>query len=132
MTEPIVRFRDFSGSPEPVTFRVRGDIFECLPEIPLDALVEMTKLTSADGDTGRMLSMVKEFFDGIMTPDSAARMRECMSKGADNPIGMAAIQDILPWLMEVYGLRPTQPSDESSDGSPTDDTSSTDGVSPEA
>ena len=42
---------------------------------------------------------------------------------------MRHIKNILPWLMEAYGLRPTEPSDESSTGFADDALSSTDTVS---
>jgi hypothetical protein len=134
MTDPIVRFRDFSPSPEPVQFQVNDDIFECIPEIPLDGLAQMAQLAQlGSGTPGELLNKVYDFFDGVMTPDSAALFRargriSTADRPNPNPIGMRAITQILPWLMEVYGLRPTQPSDESSDGSGTDDTNSTDGA----
>lgn len=133
----IVRFKDFSLSAEPVTFRIAPDDFECWPEIPLDSLIELSTLNMNGGDRKEQFDKLKDFFDGIMPPEQAARLRErCRpsTKEAPNPhpIGMRHIQNMLPWLMEVYGLRPTQPSDESEDGSPPADTSSTDTSSPEA
>lgn len=128
MADDIVRFRDFSLSPEPVTFRIEPDTFECVAEIPLDSLAEMANLASGSEDRGAQLRRIYDFFDGIMTPTSAAVFRERGQKGNPNPIGMRHITALLPWLMEVYGLRPTQPSDESSTGSDDDDTSSTAGV----
>lgn len=127
-TEPIARFKDFSGSPDPVMFRIHGDEFECIPEIPLDGLAELVQLAEVrDGGPKVMLNKIYEFFDGVMTPDSAALLRKrgkisTAEEPNTNPIGMRHIQEILPWLMEVYGLRPTQPSDGSLDGSGTDDT----------
>ena len=129
----VVRFMDFSLSAEPVRFRIAPDEFECLPEIPLDALADMTKL--AGGGSGpEQLARVHDFFDGIMFPDSAALLRRRMRKGTveepnPHPVGMRHIHRMLPWLMEVYGLRPTQPSDESSTGSSDDAMSSTAGAS---
>ena len=130
----IVRFRDFSLSEEPVTFRIAPDTFECWPEIPLDTLTELTGLGVHTDDRTQQLTKMYDFFDSIMTTESAAVFRRRCRKGTDedpnpHPVGMRHIRDILPWLMEVYGLRPTQPSDESSDGSAGADGSSTDGVS---
>jgi hypothetical protein len=130
------RFKDFSGSPDPVVFRIAPDDFECLPEIPLDAMAQMAELGGKLDDSGSahvQLGRVYEFFDTIMTPTSAYlfRQRGRVSTPDDpnpNPVGMRAITEILPWLMEVYGLRPTQPSDDSSAGSTPDDTSSTVGA----
>jgi len=128
----VVRFRDFSLSPEPVTFDIAPDTFECLPEIPLDALADMANLASTStDDRSASLRRIYDLFDGILLPDSAAKFRARGKRSTEeepnlHPIGMRHIKELLPWLMEVYGLRPTQPSDESSDGSPDEDGSSTD------
>ena len=123
----IVRFKDFSMSEEPVTFKIGEDTFLCVPEIPLDSLVELATL-GAGASGGAQIEKIKDFFDGIMDPDSAAQFRKRCEKKAPKAIGMRHITPLLSWLMEVYGLRPTQPSDESDTGSRDDDTSSTDGV----
>ncbi len=134
--DDLVRFKDFSTSPEPVTFRIDPDTFECWPEIPLDSLVELATLNVSDGDRMAQFDRIKDFFDGIMTDESAAQFRKRCKRGTKEepnprPIGMRSVQDIIPWLMEVYGLRPTQPSDESDGGSPETDTSLTDSSSDE-
>ena len=138
MTEEttVVKFRDFSLSEEPITFRINPDTFECVPEIALDGLAELAGLASTGGeDRVKQLDKLKDFFDGVMTYESAALFRKrCKIPTEEepnpHPIGMRHVKDIIPWLMEVYGLRPTQPSSESSDGSDDEDTSSTDGASP--
>jgi hypothetical protein len=38
-----------------------------------------------------------------------------------NPLDSEQANEIMEWLMEEYGLRPTSPSSGSSDGSPTGD-----------
>lgn len=134
----VVRHADFSLSPEPVTMTIAPDTFELVPEIPLDALTDMMNIgTKMEGeDRSQWMERIYQFFDGLMTPDSAAKFRERGRKSTPdnvnrNPIGMRHIQNILPWLMEVYGLRPTQESSESSDGSEPTSTDSTDGASAE-
>ncbi len=134
----VVRFMDFSTSLEPVRFRIAPDDFEAVPEISLDTMAELAKMAqiqrSANGhvDFDDMRGRFYDLFDGILSPDSAALIRARSAKGHPHPIGMITlITKVLPWLMEVYGLRPTQRSSESSDGSDTTSTSSTDGVSNE-
>lgn len=135
MTEPIPRFKDFSGSPEPVVFRLAPDDFECLPEIPLDAMGLMATLGGSltEGDPKEQLGRVYDFFDMIMVPASAHLFRKrgkisTPEEPNPHPVGLRAITEILPWLMEQYGLRPTQPSDVSLTGSSPGDTSSTVGA----
>ena len=142
MTSPeatVVRHRDFTLSPEPITFDIAPDRFECVPEIPLDVLADLADAATqrADGDkltTAQQMDKVKDLFDGVMQIDSAARFRARTRRGTreepnPNPIGMRHIKDILPWLMEVYGLRPTRPSDESPDGSDETESNSMDTAS---
>ena len=137
MTESIVRFKNFEVSPEPVTFTIAPDTFECLPEVPLDVLVELSGLRSSPGETVDLkarMAQIHDFFDFIMESESAALFRKrtaipTKEQPNPNPIGMKTVIAVLEWLMEVYGLRPTQPSSESEDGSQVDEASSTDGAS---
>jgi|SRR5262245_1191972 len=132
MTEPVVpRFKDFTISEEPVTFRVAPDTFECVPEVSLDVLMEMADVAELKGDPKGQLAKMLGFFAGVMTPESYATFVARTKKGARQPIGMRVIVPVLQWMMEVYGLRPTEPSSESADGSTTDDSSSTDTASSE-
>lgn len=129
----VVRFKDFSVSPEPISFRMEDDTFNCLPDIPLDLLMELAEFATIGREQGgkAQAEKMKEFFDGILDEDSAGRLRERMKKGAAQPVGKRILVDVLPWLLEVYGLRPTQESSESADGSDDTATSSTAGASPE-
>ncbi len=134
----VVRHMDFSLSPEPVTFTIAPDEFRCVPEIPLDGITDLVKIArkqEGESDEARF-NRIYEFFDSIMEPESATRFRRRGRRSTPddvntNPIGMRHVMQILPWLMEVYGLRPTQASAESSDGSTQTSTPSTDGASPE-
>ena len=129
----VVRYKDFSVSPEPITFAMDGDEFHCAPDIALDLLIELADFATvgdADG-RGAQFEKMKEFFDAILSEDEAGRLRERMRKGAAKPVGKRLLVDVMPWLMEVYGLRPTQESSESADGSDDTGTSLTGGASPE-
>lgn len=135
----VVRHADFSMSLEPVTMTIAPDEFELVPEIPLDALSDMMNIgQKMEGeDRSAWMERIYQFFDGLMTPEAAAQFRRRGRKSTPddvnrNPIGMRHIQKILPWLMEVYGLRPTPESSESSDGSEPTSTDSMDGASAEA
>lgn len=132
--QEVVRFRDFSVSSEPITFAMDGDEFHCAPDIALDMLIELADFATVSEEQGRgaQIEKMKEFFDAILNEDEAGRLRERMRKGAAKPVGKRLLVDVMPWLMEVYGLRPTQPSSESVDGSDDIGISSTDGASPEA
>lgn len=132
MAEVVARFKDFTLSEEPVTFKIGPDIFTCVPEVPLDVLMDMAELATGLTGTTRKEQMdrVYAFFEGVMEEDSFTTFRTRMQRGAKLPIGMTHFRDIMTWLMEVYGLRPTQPSSPSPDGSDDSEASSTAGASP--
>lgn len=114
---------DFSYVPTPKQFKIGPDIFTMPPELPLTVVGELMKFTTGTQD----IALFVRFFDLILDDASAARFRErCESK--TEPIGLATIQKILPWVLEVYGLRPTEASSNSAPSSEDDGTTSTDGV----
>ena len=87
MTSPeaeVVRHRDFTLSPEPITFTIAPDLFQCVPEIPLDVLAELSTVASTS-DTQRSanesLEKLKDLFDGVMLTDSAATFRARLKRG---------------------------------------------------
>jgi hypothetical protein len=136
--DDIPRFKDFSLSEEPVVFKIGDDDFPCHPEVSLDTLVELATLRSSNSDgvdIEAQMRRMHDFFDYVIAdPGMGERFRErtavpTKEKPNPKPIGMRHIVPIMQWLMEVYGLRPTQPSSESADGSASTGDSSTDGAS---
>jgi hypothetical protein len=129
MTTDIVRFKDFTpNADDPPTFRVYGNTYVCLPDIPLDSMADMSDLNAEDLSSKEKLTKTIDFLAGCLTVESGALFRESTRRGATDPVGVSTLQALVPWLMEQYGLRPTQESSESSDGSTDDDGNLTDGV----
>jgi len=136
----VAEIKDFSrpGGLTPKQFRIDDDVFSMASSIPFGSLGEIAKLqgimvgalNSAD-DADRSIAGITEVFAVFMHPESLARFKERLHSRTE-PIGFEHIRDIIPWLLEVYSLRPTAPSSGSSNGSPAGDgsTSSTDGASP--
>lgn len=132
MTEVVTRFKDFTRSEEPVTFQIGPDLFTCVPEVPFDVLMDMAEIAGNMQGTSRteMIAKTREFFSGVMEPESYELFDSRMKRGAKLPIGMKHFQEILAWMLEVYGLRPTRPSEPSADGSDDSEESSTGTASP--
>ena len=137
MTDEL-RFRDFSSSPELIHFRIAPDDFRCYPEIPLDTMRDIVKAAqNAGASTMDRFDAMIEMLAGVIDPmdyDKFIARTKKPTKEAPNPhpIGFRQVSQLLPWLMEVYGLRPTQASSGSSDGSNDASTSSTEPASDEA
>lgn len=123
--------KDFEFSPEPKRFRLyKGDnefVFSAAPALPLGMLAATAKLSNInikDADLEPFLA----FFDSILIGDSVSTMRE-YAASKERPLGVQHIGPLVNWLLEAYGLRPTEASSPSSIGSADDvSTNSTDGV----
>lgn len=124
MTTNDVRFKDFSKKRQPIYFILdgeteEGDRFDCYPALALPSLQEIS-LIAGNMTQETITQSFTEFFAVVLQPESAVRM-EAKLKDRQNPLEVEQANDIMSWLMEVYGLRPSQPSSGSSDGSPTGD-----------
>jgi hypothetical protein len=109
------------------------DFYDGVPGLAAMRLVEFAGMTEQMSEqnvpVSEQVRMFKEMFEFVLTEDSAERFLARMSDKND-PIDFEQINDLMPWIMEQYGMRPTQPSSLSSNGSESPDsgTSSTPGV----
>lgn len=126
-----VQIMDFAaGDTSPDFYVGPENHFVCVPDIPLGIMQqvakfrEMQKVLTETGD----LEPILQLMDQLLTNESAYLFRE---KVNDKTIGVKRLMKILPWIMEEFGLRPTQPSTPSSTGQSDGETgtTSTDGVS---
>ncbi len=152
------QIRDFTIPMVPKQFRVDDDVFKApaiMSPIAMKKLAglhaELGDVGSLSNDVGRAIGITAELFTVLLPGPSGRRFKErLLSEGreadpddgrpdADPPI-IDLMQQAIPilyWLLEQYGLRPTEPSSPSPAGStdgqtdtPNVGTSSTDGASP--
>lgn len=129
MAAGIARFKDFTGDSEPITFAVRGETFTALDDIPLGSFGQLVALDSDDDDGRETAEKVREVFKLLLEPESFERFSHAVN-GTNingNVIGASRIKQIIPWLMEQYGLRPTEASSGFGETSSENGASSTDG-----
>lgn len=115
-----VVIKDFAADETALEFNVGSDHFTCVPDIPLGIMQQVTKMRDFQNriKTDATTDVVEDIlavFDELLTAESAALFRECVK--VKKTIGVRRLMLILPWIMEEFGLRPTQPSSPSSDGS---------------
>lgn len=127
--------RDFSRKRKRLDFRIDGETFEAAPGLPGDIYAEFVTLYNGTADTEtyqQQHDLLKSALKLALLEESFARFTARLKDKA-NPIDDDQMADVVLWLLEEYGMRPTQPSQPSSDGpaSPESGTSSTDEQQPQ-
>lgn len=109
--------KDFTKQREPIEFTVDPDTFRAPPAIPagvmLDATAKMDGLEEAT--LNEQIGAYLFVLEMCLEPESYAVLQQRMHDRS-NPIDITQLTDITMWLFEQYGLRPTTPSEDSSDG----------------
>jgi hypothetical protein len=122
----IVEIKDFSFSPDPKRFKINNDVFEMAPVFPLGLIENIGKYQKLGSDPSVIVPAIIEFLDELFLPHSSQLFKERLD---NKTIGFQHIMPIFNWVLEVYGLRPTQQSLPSSDESQDEtSTSSMDGA----
>lgn len=126
---------DFSISRKSKPFKVDEDVFHAHPIIPIPAMQDMVRaardmsklLSPESGDIDAMVEGIAKIFDVLLPEDEAHRMRERINS-RDGRVAIDLRLQLMPiinHLMGAYGLRPTEPSSDSSAGSPDDGSGTT-------
>lgn len=117
--------RDFSTQRDtPVVFRIDADLFYGVPdvagELMIDLAAQASQLDRDDLAPEAMKTAYRSQLQMLLTDESAARFIERLGSKTE-PISLVQTGEIIPWLMEQYGMRPTEPSEPSATGSPSPD-----------
>lgn len=111
--------KDFSKARKQLVFRIDEDVFEAVSAIPAEVMIQFAeRFTSADPSAmapKEQVGVFREMLETVLLPESMAVMRKRMADPR-NPVDMAQLDEVITWLFEEYGLRPTQESSSSSDG----------------
>jgi hypothetical protein len=130
--DDTVDIKDFTIKQKQIKFKIDNDIFAAHAILGLPLMQDMVKLGKSIGNLegDEKFDGIFEIFDKLLTPDSSARFKQrAQSIGEDGIDVKRQLIPILYFLLETYGVRPTQQSSDSSTGLPseTDGTSSTAG-----
>lgn len=139
MTQPIpteaTPVKDFSRKRERLIFRIDDDIFEAATALPGKTLARFASRFADIEETpfDKQLDLFADALGLVLLPESNSRFQKRLDD-LENPIELEQASDVIQWLLECYGLRPTGPSSDSSTGpaSPASGTSSTDAQQPTA
>lgn len=111
---------DFSKPRTRVAFRIDDDVFEAPPVLPAMVLLEYTKRFHAlgqDADPAQHMDAMTGVLDLVLQPESYGRFIARLSD-KENPIDLAQMQQAIEYVMEAYGMRPTQLASGSPGGQP--------------
>lgn len=133
MTQPIptdaTPVKDFSRKRERPVFRIDDDLFEAATALPGKTLARFaTRFADIEKTPfDKQLDVFADALGMVLLPESNARFQKRLDD-LENPIELEQASDVIQWLLEHYGLRPTEPSSDSSTGpaSPASGTNSTD------
>lgn len=126
--------RDFSRKRKRLNFTIDGEEFEAATGLPGDIYAEFVTAYSSVAEGAAYQEVhdsLKRALSTVLLDESWARF-DARLRDKSNPIDDDQMSDVVIWLMEEYGMRPTQPSQPSSDGpaSPESGTSSTENTQP--
>jgi len=127
--------KDFSRKRERHIFRIDGDTFEAATAVPGMVLARFAALFNdiEKSAPDKAMRAITDALGMVLLPESNALFQKRLDD-LERPIELEQASDVITWLLEQYGLRPTEPSSPSSPGlpSPASGTSSTDAAQPQA
>jgi hypothetical protein len=137
MTQPIpaeaTPVKDFTRERKRLLFRIDDDLFEAAQALPGKALARFAgRFADLEKATPEaQLDAIADALSMVLLPESNSRFQKRLDD-LEHPIELEQGSDVIAWLMEEYGNRPTGPSSDSSTGpaSPALGTSSTDAQQP--
>lgn len=121
--------KDFSRQPRVVEFTINGDVFRGKPFLAAQTMIDFTlKMESVeDVDARAGFQSMMDSLEMVLMPDSYKLFRERMRDPGEGQDAMVAVENrsaiemdqvnaVLEWITEEYGMRPTKPSSDFSDG----------------
>lgn len=103
-----VEFKDFTDDRKPIRFMAQGEKYECHEALSIATTQEIAT-AAANVNEDNVLDGLDTFFSIVMDEDNASRLAAQM-RSKTNPLTTAQSVNIMHWVLERYGLRPTQPS----------------------
>ena len=114
--------KNFSKKRRDLVFQIDDDVFHAVPVIPAETMIQFAEsMTSADPSRmspKEMVGALRRVIEMVLLPDSLSVFTKRMADPL-NPIDMEQLDEVVTWLFEEYGMRPTsEPSSSSAGGSP--------------
>lgn len=108
----MARFKDFgagkedNASKDPISFKLHGEDFECLPRLQGKTLLEFVELANSE-NAGDSAKVTRTFFSKVMNDATYARF-DALLDDKEKIVTVETLSEIIGWLIEEYGNRPNQ------------------------
>lgn len=112
----MTEVKDFTRKRERALFRIDDDVFEAAPALPAETLIEFSGRFS-DLEQSLSPETLHEVLSLVLLPESFERLSSRL-RDKKNPVDIDQFSDIVVWLLERYGKRPTRPASNSPAGPP--------------
>ena len=103
------RFKDFGSGvseivKEPLTFKLYGEEFKCMPNVQGKVMLELVADSSSDDPavSARTLAM---FFNKVLLSEDREKFNELLDS-EDKIVSVETLSEISAWLIEQYTARP--------------------------
>lgn len=105
----MAKFRDFgAGSDntpkEPISFKLHGEEFNCIPVIPGKTMLEIVAKSSSE-NAGDQAAVINEFFSHVLVDESLERFNSLVVD-KERVVTTETLGEITGWLIEQYTARP--------------------------
>lgn len=111
--------KNFSKKRRDIVFQIDDDVFQAVPVIPAETMIQFAEsMTSSDPSKmspAEMVGTLRRVIEMVLLPESLALFSKRMADPR-NPIDMEQLDEVVTWLFEEYGMRPTSESPSSSAG----------------
>lgn len=115
--------RERNREREPLQFKLGGETFTCLAVIPAGLGYDLLEI-ELTGDQLRIGLAYRDFILAVLATKADRDRFEKVLRQTKNAVEPLDLRDVVVWLAEQYGGRPTQRSSDSSDGPPANGASS--------
>lgn len=107
----MARFKDFGGKEgsdkEPLSFKLHGEEFHCLPEVQGKILLDLVAESGKEDDPAAGALIINKFFSSVLVDESYTRFNALL-ESKDKIVPMEMLAEVTSWLVQEYADRPTE------------------------
>lgn len=106
----MTRYKDFgSGSAteqKPLSFKLHGETFNCVPQVQGKLLLDLVADSSSD-DVAKSAGIITKFFEYVLKDESNVRF-DALINDKDKIVTVDTLAEITGWLVSEYTNRPEE------------------------